>query len=65
VRVRVAARTPTRAAAERVGREVTGLWTNGPAGGGGARRSVTEQLALAADTVERAAVTTHIEWVAT
>ena len=38
VRVRVAGRVRTEADAERIGREVTGLWLNGPAGGGGARR---------------------------
>jgi hypothetical protein len=63
VRVRVSARTPDRAVAERVGREVTGLWTNGPAGGGGARRGVSEQLALRSETIDRRAVKPRIEWV--
>ena len=35
VRVRLAARTPTRALAEQVGQEVEALYLNGPAGGGG------------------------------
>lgn len=63
VRVRVVGRTPERSVAERIGREVTGLWTNGPAGGGGARRSVTEQLALTSTAIDRADVATAIEWV--
>lgn len=37
VRLRVAARTTTRAEAERIGNEVEALYTNGPAGGGGVR----------------------------
>ena len=36
VRLRVAARTRTRAEADRIGREVEALYTNGPYGGGGA-----------------------------
>jgi hypothetical protein len=55
-------RTPERSVAERIGREVTGLWTNGPAGGGGARRSVTEQLALTSGAIDRTDVPTGIEW---
>ena len=63
VRVRVSARTPDRWVAERVGREVTGLWTNGPAGGGGARRTVSEQLALRSEAIDRNIVAPWIEWV--
>jgi len=63
VRIRVSGRTRTREAAERIGREVLGLWTNGPAGGGGARRWVTEQVALRTDAIDRAAVASVIEWV--
>ncbi len=47
VRLRVAARTTTRAEAERVGNEVEALYTNGPAGGGGVRVQITEELAIA------------------
>jgi hypothetical protein len=63
VRVRVAGRVRTAAAAERIGREVTGLWLNGPAGGGGARRTVTEEVAIRSTTVPRAVVHTRVEWV--
>ncbi|GLV53229.1 ABC transporter substrate-binding protein [Dictyobacter sp. S3.2.2.5] len=47
VRLRVAARTATRAEAERVGNEVEALYTNGPAGGGGVRVHISEELAIA------------------
>jgi hypothetical protein len=63
VRVRVAGRVRTEADAERIGREVTGLWLNGPAGGGGARRRVTEEVAIRSTTVPRALVPTRVEWV--
>ncbi|MFN0318030.1 MAG: acyclic terpene utilization AtuA family protein [Burkholderiales bacterium] len=46
VRFRAAAIAPTRAAAERVGEEVEALYTNGPSGGGGARKIVTEVIGI-------------------
>ena len=46
VRLRVAARARTMADALIVGQEVETLWVNGPAGGGGARRSAREVLAV-------------------
>lgn len=45
VRLRVAAVTPDRAEAERLVREVTALYTCGPAGGGGVRTTITPRLA--------------------
>jgi hypothetical protein len=63
VRVRVAGRMRTKAEAERIGREVTGLWLNGPAGGGGARRLVTEEVAIRSTTVPRGLVHPSVEWV--
>jgi hypothetical protein len=56
VRARVVARTRTRAEAERVGREVEALYTNGPAGGGGATRLVTPVIGVVSTLVERALV---------
>ena len=53
VRVRVAGRTRTWRDAARIGREVEALYTNGPAGGGGATRSVRELLAMASTFVPR------------
>lgn len=46
VRARVAGRTADRAEAERIGREVETLYTNGPAGGGGVTTSVREVLGV-------------------
>jgi hypothetical protein len=45
VRLRVAAASPTREDADQMVREVTALYTCGPAGGGGVRTSVTPRLA--------------------
>jgi hypothetical protein len=47
VRVRVALRVPTRKQAEQVANEVEALYLNGPAGGGGATKSVREVIAAA------------------
>lgn len=53
VRLRVSARVPSAEAAEAVGWEVESLYTNGPAGGGGARRSATEIVAVRSCVVPR------------
>jgi hypothetical protein len=47
VRVRVVGRTDTLAEAKRIGEEVETLYTNGPAGGGGAWKSAREIIAVA------------------
>lgn len=47
VRVRVAGRTADFEAAVRIGNEVEALYTNGPAGGGGAWKSAREVIAVA------------------
>jgi Acyclic terpene utilisation family protein AtuA len=47
VRVRVTGRTETLAEAVRIGNEVETLYTNGPAGGGGAWKSAREVIAVA------------------
>jgi hypothetical protein len=46
VRVRVAGRTRTREQAVHIGNELETLYTNGPAGGGGASKSVREVIAV-------------------
>lgn len=46
VRLRVAGRTASRSEAVRIGNEVESLYTNGPAGGGGALKSVSEVIAI-------------------
>jgi hypothetical protein len=61
VRLRVAARVRTRGEAERVGREVEALYTNGPSGGGGATASVRDVLAIAATWMPRADVRCRVD----
>lgn len=46
IRVRVAGRTERRSEAIRIANEVESLYTNGPAGGGGASKSVSEIIAI-------------------
>lgn len=63
VRLRVAGRAATRAAAERIGAEVEALYTNGPFGGGGAVTAVREVLAVASTLIDRTQIapTVHYE----
>ncbi|MFO0523564.1 MAG: acyclic terpene utilization AtuA family protein [bacterium] len=56
VRLRAAASGGTRELAERVGLEVEALYTNGPAGGGGARKSTTERIGIVSTLMPRDAV---------
>jgi hypothetical protein len=58
VRARVALRVPTLEQAQHVAHEVEALYLNGPAGGGGATRSVREVIAAAAVLMPRADVHT-------
>ena len=53
VRLRVAVRSPARQQAQLVANEVEALYTNGPAAGGGATKSVREVVAAAAVLVPR------------
>jgi hypothetical protein len=53
VRLRVAARTNTLAAAHAVANEVESLYTNGPAGGGGATKSAREVVSLMSTYIPR------------
>lgn len=53
VRLRVAGRTDQLALAERIAWEVEGLLTNGPAGGGGLRKSVSERLGIVSTLLPR------------
>lgn len=61
VRARVAARTETMEEALRVGAEVETLWTNGPAGGGGAWKSAREVVAVASALIPEGAVAAGLE----
>jgi hypothetical protein len=60
VRLRVAGRTASLAEAARIGEEVETLYTNGPAGGGGAWKTAREVIAVASALVPEAAVRTEI-----
>ena len=62
VRLRVAARTATAADAWRVAREVETLYTNGPAGGGGATTNVRQVLAMRTTFVPRDRVSWHVDY---
>ena len=62
VRVRVAGRTPTRTAAERISAEVEALYTNGPFGGGGAVSSVREVLAVASTLLDRTQIVPSVQY---
>jgi hypothetical protein len=65
IRLRVAARAPTPERAMLVGEEVEALYTNGPAGGGGTRKYVQEQIGIVSTLIEREQVPTKVtlkEW---
>jgi acyclic terpene utilization AtuA family protein len=62
VRLRVAARTATSEDAWRVAREVESLYTNGPAGGGGASTSVRQVLAMRSTLVPRDRVSWRVDY---
>ena len=53
VRLRVAARAATAERAALVGDEVEALYTNGPAGGGGTRKYVQEQVGIVSTLIDR------------
>jgi hypothetical protein len=60
VRLRVAGRTESMAEAVRLANEVETLYTNGPAGGGGASKSAREVLAVVSTLIPRAQVTPSV-----
>ena len=62
MRARVAARCDDARDARRIGEEVETLYTNGPAGGGGATKAMREVVAVASAFVPREAVRTSVEW---
>ncbi|TXM98897.1 DUF1446 domain-containing protein, partial [Methylobacterium sp. WL122] len=61
VRVRVAGRTDTLAEAVRIGNEVETLYTNGPAGGGGAWKSAREVVAVQSVLVPSTLATPRVQ----
>lgn len=62
VRARAACRVPTEQEARRVGREMAALYTNGPAGGGGATSSVKRIVGIASALIDRSAAKPQITW---
>jgi hypothetical protein len=63
VRVRVAGRTENLREAVRIGNEVETLYTNGPAGGGGAFKSARDVVAVASVLLPRELVNPHVQFV--
>jgi hypothetical protein len=61
VRLRVAGRANSLAEAVRIGNEVETLYTNGPAGGGGASKSTREVIAVQSVLLPRNLVKTSVE----
>lgn len=61
VRLRVAARAATAERAAIVGEEVEALYTNGPAGGGGARKYVHEQIGIVSTLIDRERVEARVQ----
>lgn len=62
VRIRVAGRTRSMAEAVRIGNEVETLYTNGPAGGGGAWKSAREVVAVVSTLIPRAQVRPRVTY---
>ena len=62
VRARVVARTESMSEAVRVGNEVETLYTNGPAGGGGATKAAREIIGVVSTFVPRDAVRPAVHW---
>lgn len=62
VRARVAARTESMAEALRIGNEVETLYTNGPAGGGGAVKAAREIIGVVSAFVARGAVRSDVHF---
>ena len=65
VRIRVVGRTDSLAEAVRIGNEVETLYTNGPAGGGGAWKSTREVVAVASVLLPRALVKPTVQFLET
>jgi hypothetical protein len=65
VRIRVVGRTDSMAEAVRIGNEVETLYTNGPAGGGGAWKSAREVVAVASVLLPRGLVKPTVQFLET
>ena len=62
VSLRMAIRTETEEQAAVIGREIESLYTNGPSGGGGARRSVTKVISVASVLISKNVVCPKLTW---
>ncbi len=62
VRLRVAARSKTETQAALIAQEVEALYTNGPAGGGGARSQVSKMVSIASVLLPEKEVHTSLVW---
>ncbi|MBB6284979.1 hypothetical protein HNR34_003375 [Geobacillus subterraneus] len=60
VRLRVAGKADTREQAEQIGEEVEALYTNGPAGGGGARKYVNEVIGIISVLIPRQRINVQV-----
>ena len=63
VRVRVTGRTDNLREAVRIGNEVETLYTNGPAGGGGAVKSARDVVAVASVLLPRELATPQVQFI--
>lgn len=61
VRLRIAAKASTKQKAMLIGEEVEALYTNGPAGGGAARKYVTNIVGIISTFIDRKLVASSIE----
>ncbi|MEZ5039541.1 MAG: acyclic terpene utilization AtuA family protein [Saprospiraceae bacterium] len=61
VRLRIAAKTQHQADALKIANEVEALYTNGPAGGGGATKGIEEIVSVASILIPKTLVTTTLE----
>jgi len=60
VRLRVAAKAQTAGDAALIGEEVEALYTNGPAGGGGARKYVNEVIGIVSTLIDRNTISPQV-----
>ncbi|WP_419213474.1 acyclic terpene utilization AtuA family protein [Maribacter sp. X9] len=65
VRLRVAGKTPLRNQAQQLANEVEALYTNGPAGGGGATKKVSEVVAIASILVPKSDIDLSVTYITT
>ena len=66
IRLRIAGKTKDRQLASLVGEEVEALYTNGPAGGGGARKNVVELVGVVSTFINEKEIELHTlfkEWI--